>query len=129
MEASVFRITRNGDVALVEDGRSDLLSGMQEMLDARRKSRCVRLELSDSTSVEMMEFLQTAIDVRPKDTYLIAGPLALSDYFALAGIQGFKSLQDKPWPAQESPEFSNGDNIFESIKQGDKVLYLSLIHI
>ena len=123
MEASVFRITRNGDVALVEDGRSDLLSGMQEMLDARRKSRCVRLELSDSTSVEMMEFLQTAIDVRPKDTYLIAGPLALSDYFALAGIQGFKSLQDKPWPAQESPEFSNGDNIFESIKQGDKVLY------
>ena len=123
MEASVFRITRNGDVALIEDGRSDLLSGMQEMLDARRTSRCVRLELSDSTSVEMMEFLQTANDVKPKDTYLIAGPLALSDYFALAGIQGFKSLQDKPWPPQESPEFRDGDNIFESIKQGDKVLY------
>ena len=123
MEASVFRITRNGDVALVEDERSDLLSGMQEMLDARRTSRCVRLELSDSASLEMMEFLQTAINVKPKDTYLIEGPLALSDYFALAGIQGFKELQDKSWPPQTSPDFANGDNIFDTIKSGDKLLY------
>lgn len=123
MEASVFRITRNGDVALVEDERSDLLSGMQEMLDARRTSRCVRLELSDSTSLEMMEFLQAAIEVKPKDTYLIEGPLALSDYFALASIQGFKQLQDKPWPAQRSPDFADGDNIFDAIKSGDKLLY------
>ena len=123
IEASVFRITRNGDVALVEDERSDLLSGMQEMLDARRTSRCVRLELSDTTSLEMMEFLQAAIDVKPKNTFLIEGPLALSDYFALAGIQGFKQLQDKPWPPQQSPEFADGENIFDSIKSGDKLLY------
>ena len=123
METTVFRITRNGDVALVEDERSDLLSGMQEMLDARKTSRCVRLELSESTSLEMLEFLQAAIDVRPKDTYLIEGPLALSDYFALAGIQGFKSLQDKPWPSQSSPDFVANENIFEAIKSGDKLLY------
>ncbi|MDG1875353.1 MAG: polyphosphate kinase 1 [Mariniblastus sp.] len=123
IESSIFRITRNGDVALVEDRQADLLTGMKDMLDARRISQCVRLEVSDSISDEMIEFLQNAIDVAPCDTYRIEGPLALADYFALSGIKGFSQLQDKPWPPQPSPEFSAGKNIFETIAAGDKLLY------
>lgn len=123
LESSVFRVTRNGDVELNEDGRADLLTGMQDMLEARRTSRCVRLEISDSASIEMVEFLQEAIEVKPKDTYSIEGPLCFSDYFALSGIKGFKNLQDQPWPPQPSPEFSESRNIFETITAGDKLLY------
>ena len=123
IESSMFRITRNGDVELDEDGRADLLTGMQDMLEARRTSKCVRLEVSDSTSIDMVEFLQDAIEVKPKDTYSIKGPLALSDYFALSSIKGFKDLQDQPWPPQPSPEFSEAKTIFESISTGDKLLY------
>ncbi len=123
IEWHTLRVTRNGDVSLEEDGRADLLSGMQEMLEARRTSQCVRLEVSGSTSTEMMTFLQEAIGVSAADTYCINCPLALSDYFALAGIQGFKDLKDVPWPPQPSPEFAPSQNVFETIAAGDRLLY------
>ncbi len=86
IEWNTLRVTRNGDVDLQEDERSDLLIGMQAMLEARRKSQCVRLEISASTSLKMQAFLQKSIDVPVEDVYSVQGPLGLSDYFSLAGL-------------------------------------------
>lgn len=122
IEWTSLRITRNGDVALDEDGRADLLVGMREMLQERRISGCVRLEISSTTSDEMREFLQDAIGVDSQNTYLIEGPLALSDYFGLASVPGFKDLKDTPWPPQPSPDFAPGKDIFETIAAGDRLL-------
>lgn len=122
LEWTSFRITRNGDVALDEDGRADLLAGMREVLQARRFSDTVRLEISDSASKEMLEFLQAAIEVDSEDTYLVEGPLALSDYFGLAGISGFNDLKDIPWTPQPSPEFAPETDLFETIASGDRML-------
>lgn len=123
IEWNTLRVTRNGDVDLEEDGRADLLIGMQAMLEARRKSECVRLEISDSTSQKMQTFLQNSIDVQDEDVYSIQGPLGLSDYFSLAGLRGFPRLKDASWPAQPSPEFSSAEGIFQTIARGDRLLY------
>ncbi len=123
IEWNTLRVTRNGDVDLEEDGRADLLIGMQAMLEARRKSACVRLEISDSTSLKMQTFLQNSIDVQEDDVYSIQGPLGLSDYFTLAGLRGFPRLKDANWPAQPSPEFSSAEGIFQTISRGDRLLY------
>ena len=123
IESSTLRITRNGDVQLVEDGRADLLLGMQDMLDARNNSGCVRMELSAATSPQMRAFLESEIEVEPDDVYLVNGPLALSDYFSLASVPGFPDLKDKPWKPQPAPNQDLGDRIFESIAEGDQLLY------
>ena len=123
IEWNTLRVTRNGDVDLEEDGRADLLIGMQAMLEARRKSECVRLEISDSTSLKMQTFLQNSIDVQEEDVYSIQGPLGLSDYFSLAGLRGFPRLKDANWAAQPSPEFSSAEGIFQTIARGDRLLY------
>ena len=123
IESNSLRVTRNGDVGLDEDGRADLMLGMQEMLEARRTSQCVRLEISSSTSAEMTSFLQEAIGVSADDSYSTDSPLGLSDFFALASIQGFKDLTDKPWPPQPSPDFAPTRNVFETIAAGDRLLY------
>ena len=123
IESSTLRITRNGDVQLVEDGRADLLLGMQDMLDARNSSGCVRMELSAATSPQMRAFLESEIEVEPDDVYLVDGPLALSDYFSLASVPGFPDLKDKPWKPQPAPNANLGERIFESIAEGDQLLY------
>ncbi len=123
IEWNTLRVTRNGDVDLEEDGRADLLIGMQAMLEARRKSQCVRLEISAATSLKMQAFLQNSIDVQLEDVYSIQGPLGLSDYFSLASLRGFPSLNDANWPAQPSPEFSSAESIFQTIASGDRLLY------
>lgn len=122
VESTTLRITRNGDVKLVEDGRSDLLLGMKQMLEARQSSDCVRMELSRSTSKTMRAFLESKIGVDPKDVYLIDGPIALSDFFSLSSINGFPHLNDKPWPPQQSSVVTDRD-IFQLIRDGDRMLY------
>ena len=123
IESSTLRITRNGDVQLVEDGRADLLLGMQDMLDARNNSGCVRMELSAATSPQMRAFLESEIEVEPDDVYLVKGPMSLSDYFSLASVPGFPELKDKPWKPQPAPNQDLGEQIFDSIAEGDQLLY------
>ena len=123
IESSTLRITRNGDVKLVEDGRADLLLGMQDMLDARKNSGCVRMELSAEASPQMRAFLESTIEVQPDDVYLIDGPMSLSDYFSLASVPGFSELKDKLWKPQPAPNQNLGERIFESIAEGDQLLY------
>lgn len=122
VEANTLRITRNGDVELVEDKRSDLLLGMEQMLEARQSSDCVRLELERTASRTMRKFLEKTIDVDPADVYLVDGPLELADYFALAGINGFPKLNDEPWPPQEAPDLF-GKDVFKAISKSDRMLY------
>jgi polyphosphate kinase len=122
LEAVPFRITRNGDVSIDEDSRSDLLIDMQEMLKARETSRAVRLEICDSASEELQSYLCNAVDVDAEDVYPIAGPLALSDLFAISGTKGFNHLKDSPWPPQPIPELARRSEIFERIAESDRVL-------
>jgi len=63
LETVPFRVTRNGDVSVDEDNRSDLLIDMEEMLKARLTSQAVRLEICDSASEEMQTFLREAVEV------------------------------------------------------------------
>lgn len=123
LESSTIRITRNGDVQLAEDGRADLLADMQEMLEARKNSDCVRLELSATASQQMRQFLESTIEVDAEDVYLAEGPLSLSDYFSLAGISGFREIKDKPWHPQAAISSKEGENLFDTIAAGDQLLY------
>jgi len=123
IEAIPFRVIRNGDLVLEEDGLADLLSGMQEVLAARRYSQCVRLELATGASDEMLHFLRKAVDVEPEQVGSISGPLGLADYFALSGIQGFNDLKDMAWPAHPAPEFERGADMFKTIAASDRLLF------
>jgi len=123
IESVPFRVIRNGDLVLEEDGLADLLSGMQEVLAARRYSQCVRLELATNASDEIRHFLRTAVDVEPDQVGSISGPLGISDYFSLAGIQGFNNLKDPSWPAHPAPEFERGADMFKTISASDQLLF------
>ena len=123
IEVSPFRVIRNNDLILEEDGLADLLSGMQEVLAARRYSQCVRLELAADASDEMLHFLRTSVDVDPDQVGSISGPLGLADYFSLAGIQGFNNLKDVAWPAHPVPEFERGADVFKTIAASDQLLF------
>ncbi len=123
LETVPFRITRNADVELREDSATDLLAGMQEILDARKVSACVRLEIADEASQQTRGFLQTLLEVDPDDVFSIAGPLELSAFMRLTGSQGFDHLKDEPWPPVASPQMDPAKSLFETIAERDVLLY------
>ena len=51
-ECVPFRVTRNADLAVREDQAGDLLAHMREVLDARKRSNCVRLEADEPFDVD-----------------------------------------------------------------------------
>ena len=122
IEWAPFRVTRNGDVAIDEDGRSDLMIDMQEMLTARETSQCVRLEIHAGASESLKQFLSDAVDIGREDVYSVDGPLALQDLFAIAGMKGFNHLKDEPWPPHPAPEMTSRGTLFEKIAAEDRLL-------
>ena len=122
IEWAPFRVTRNGDVAIDEDGRSDLMIDMQEMLTARETSQCVRLEIDAGASESLKQFLSDAVEIGREDVYSVDGPLALKDLFAIAGMKGFNHLKDTPWPPHPAPEMTSRGTLFEKIAVEDRLL-------
>lgn len=122
-ESVAFRITRNADLELQEDQASDLLSEMQEIVNARRQSDCVRLELADHASSELRTFLQSAVEVADRWVFAAPGPLDLAAYFRLTDSQGFDSLRYEQWLPRVSPQISPSESLFTTISRGDVLLY------
>ena len=122
-ESVAFRITRNADLELQEDQASDLLSKMQEIVNARRQSDCVRLELADHASPLVREFLQSAVEVSDRWVFAAPGPLDLAAFFRLTDSQGFDALRYEPWPPMPSPQIAPSESLFEAISRRDILLY------
>jgi polyphosphate kinase len=122
-ECVPFRITRNADMELQDDQASDLLAEMQQIVNERRQSACVRLEVSDHGSSAVREFLQTAVDLPDEWVFPIPGPLDLSAFFRLTDSQGFDALRYEAWPPKTTPQIDPAENIFTAIARRDILLY------
>ncbi|MCA9135370.1 MAG: polyphosphate kinase 1 [Planctomycetales bacterium] len=122
VECIPFRLTRNADIEFREDAASDLLGGMEEILENRRFSRPVRLEYGATASDEAVELLQRVHHLHAEDLYPIDGPLDLSFLFRLHSEEGFDHLRDDVWPAKPHPRIDPEESMFATIAAGDLLL-------
>ncbi len=123
LECAVFRVTRNADVAMREDEASDLLSGMASILEERRWSDCVRIEIEASASRAAQDFICRLLETDPANLFRIDGPLNLKDFMPLSRIEGFSALKEKEWYPQPSPQIDSHLPMFEQIAGNDLLLY------
>ncbi len=123
VECIPFRITRNADISVREELAPDLLTGMEEVLDERKLSPCVRLEIANRASEALRAFLQTTLAVGDEDTFLAPGPLDLSAMMQLADLPRHDHLKYEAWPAQPSPAADMSKSVFENIARHDLLLY------
>jgi polyphosphate kinase len=122
-EAVPFRITRNADLELQEDLASDLVAEMQEVLEARKTSASIRLELSTGASPELRRFLQQRLGISDDLVFEIPGPLDLSGFNRVSDWPGFDHLKYPPFPPVPSPQIDPAATIFDSIARQDVLLY------
>ena len=118
-----FRITRNADLSVREEDGTDLLAEMEDVLDERKDSFCVRLEISDLVTAPMLVFLKQLFKLRNRDIYVVPGPSGLGDLMRISDFAGFESHTYPQWHACAVPGIDPGQSIFEAIKNGDQLLY------
>ncbi len=123
VECVPFRITRNADLSIREDLAHDLLVGMEEILDARKQSACVRLEIAGHASDTLLSFLEQGLDVTGDDVFKAPGPLDLSSFMRLTDVPGFDALKYEAWPPQPSPHVDLTTSMFDVLSRRDVLLY------
>jgi len=123
LEYSPFRITRNADIEMDAEDADDLLQVVEQELRARRMARAVRVELAQSMSSAMREFIISGVEVDAHDIYPTRGPVDLTDLSLLANLD-FPDLKFKPWLPTTPPRLSGDElDIFQVIRSGDVLVH------
>ncbi|CAN5391401.1 polyphosphate kinase 1 [soil metagenome] len=121
-ECYTFRITRDGDIGLREEEAEDLLETMEENLKQRRFGEPVRLEISNSMSGEMVEYLSASLEISEDDIYKINGAINVPDFMALYKLDR-PDLKDQPLCVVRPAAFDGNESTFDIIKRGDVLLH------
>ncbi len=119
---AVFRITRNADVSLREDSAADLVSDMKEILHQRRTADCVRLEIEAQAPHELVDFLQSSLELEPQDITHSPGPVDLASLIQLHSLEGYDALRDPVWNPQRSPAVDSTQSMFATLAERDLLL-------
>ncbi|MGA2583906.1 MAG: polyphosphate kinase 1 [Tepidisphaeraceae bacterium] len=123
VESQPFRVTRNADIEMDAEDADDLLQLVEQELRARRMARVVRLELAQSMSPIMREFIVSGVEVDPRSIYSTPGPLDMSDLFVIANLD-LPHLKFKPWTPTTPPRLAGEDvDIFAVIRAGDLMVH------
>jgi polyphosphate kinase len=117
-----FRVTRDADIEIREEEAEDLLSVIQKELRQRRFGTPVRLEVSAEMPDEMIEYLSASLDLDADDVYKFDGPLNVQDLMTLYDLDR-PDLKDAPFRPRVPEWFEEHENIFEAIKEGDRLLH------
>ena len=118
-----MRITRNADLAVREDLALDLVLAMEEILDKRKRSDCVRFEIGAAAPRPLIELFEQVLKAPVGWTCRSPAPIDLSALNALCDLPGYASLVNVPWPPQPLPAAAAASSIFELLSQRDVLLY------
>jgi polyphosphate kinase len=121
-ECVAFRVTRNADMAVDEDGDVDLMSGLTRVLKERRKGECVRLEIEAGASATVRHYLERQLGIAAEDVYEIPGPLDLTALHAVAAAKGYDAFRNPSWPPIVPPGIDLNRSMFEQIARRDLLL-------
>ena len=118
-----FRITRNSDLDIDEE-TDDLMEEIQKSIKKRKRGKPVRLEINKKCAIELKRFLVDMLDVEVKEIFEQAGPLDLTYLSKFASLDHDESLFfETIKPVNPPQDFYGYDNIFEAIREKDRLVH------
>lgn len=122
-QSSAFRVTRDFDLDIDED-TEDLIEEIKKSIKKRKRGIPVRLEFSKKCDKSIRKFLVDALEVTEDEIYVQHGPLDLTYLSKFAQINGCEKLCFEPIvPINPPADFFDSDNIFEAIRQKDRLVH------
>lgn len=121
-----FRITRNADLTLQEEGARDLLSAIEKELDNRNQGAAVRLEIKRTRSdSQMISYLLDMLELKEEEVVEVHGPLDLTFLFKFCGQIGkiHNELLYAKLSPQRPQDMKDNENLFEAARKRDVFLH------
>ncbi len=125
-EHHAFRVTRNADLEIDDDGAEDLLEALEDELRKRRFSPAVRLEVEEGMPEHMLTLLMRELQVQAADVHRLPGLLGLASLMELTALDR-PDLKDVPFQAVTPGRLSRPDgelpDIFAALQDGDLLVH------
>ena len=138
-----YRVTRNADMTIDEEGAEDLLREIEKSLKQRKWGAAIRLEIDHRADKRLLAILEKALEVDPGFVYSIYGPLNLDFLMKSLYKLNYPALKYTPYtprrlrpvqnpqPTQEfvpiehgvAPAHEEPETMFDRIASGDVLLY------
>ncbi|MGA2385645.1 MAG: polyphosphate kinase 1 [Candidatus Bathyarchaeia archaeon] len=122
LTAYQFRLTRNGEIAILMKESSDLLYSVKKSLSTRKTGFPSRLEFERKVPAVIKESIATELGLQDYLTYEFDGPLGLVDLWQLLKINR-PDIKDKTFQPCISPLLASEKSILASVSKQDFVLY------
>ncbi len=119
--AYVFRVTRNADVKVTIDEACDFMTAVEESLEDRDIGFPVRMVVETTMPTEMVRLFSRNLKLAPAQVHR-TDAIMMVDLWQLVGLD-YPKLKNKKFEPYTPPELSEGNDIFEAIKEHDWILY------
>ncbi|MET3684066.1 polyphosphate kinase [Alkalibacillus flavidus] len=118
---TMFRITRNADLTIHEEGARDLLEEIEKELQNREEGAVVRLEVDQNPSHSLLEMLKRKFHVLERDVYYQNGPLDLTFLFQFWEEKSKEnpSLAYPTFRPQQPMYLEKNESIFSTAREKD----------
>ena len=118
-----YRVMRNADLTIEEDEAADLLTEIEKQVKKRQWGEVIKLEVEDGIDKRLLSWLKKDFNIDGDDIYKINGPLDLTFFMKLYGIEGFDHLRNKPYKPQPVLEIDPEKDLFSQIRNQDILLF------
>ncbi|TSI04192.1 RNA degradosome polyphosphate kinase [Lysinibacillus sp. BW-2-10] len=111
-----FRLTRNADLTIHEEGAQDLLVEIEKELKKRKWGVGSRLEVRDGEmSDDVLDYLLEEFEIEESDVFKIDGPLDLTFLFGFVKkiSPGLEHLEYESFIPQPPKDLKSDENIYE----------------
>jgi len=123
VESTTFRIARDAEMELDEEGGRDYLENIEDELRKRRLSRVVRLEVQAGVGDTQLAILVERLQIEVPDVYFVRSPLDIRALQPLVDLPALEHLREpplKPLPVLEPRELAD---IFGRLREGEVLLH------
>jgi len=119
LEFGSFRITRNADMSVDEEGAEDLLIAIERELKKRKMGAAVRLEVSVIMSEVLLETLRLSLELKRSDVYRINGPIDPTFYMKFSGLSSHDHLRFQKLDEQPPRDLIGENSIYDAVREKD----------
>ncbi len=124
LEIGAFRLTRDSEVELDDEGRHDYVGMLEGELRKRSRATPVRMEYEQGMSSAMRMRLQGAFQVEEAVLFPVRGPMDPRPLTAIVDMPGRENLRFRAQPPLIPPVFEQHRSIFEVLRESDLLLHV-----
>jgi polyphosphate kinase len=123
LEATTFRLLRDSELDLDDEGGRSYLEALEEELRKRRRSAVVRLEVEQQASAGMLDVLASQTDVAAQDVYRVPSPVDLRVLLAICELSCPPELRDPPLSPVHVLDEEQRAHLFNVLDDRDVLLH------